>query len=52
VTGDGFPARFWPNYLVTVPVETPRLPDGTVDVRSLCRLLDDDYNRQLPGGAS
>jgi hypothetical protein len=34
------------------PAACPRLTDGTVDVRELCRLLDDDYNRQLPGGAS
>lgn len=40
--------RFWPAYVVTVEPDVPRLADGTVDIRALCRMWDDDYNRQFP----
>lgn len=31
--------RYWP-----VSEEPPRLPDGTIDVRALCRRWDDEVN--------
>jgi hypothetical protein len=32
--------RYWP----TFHVEVPRLPDGKVDIRALCRRLDEAMN--------
>lgn len=39
--------RYWPAY--PVPMGVPRLPDGRVDIRALCRLYDDWFNQGLEG---
>jgi hypothetical protein len=37
-------SRYWP---VVVHVDPPRLPDGSVDVRVLCRMWDEEANGRL-----